>query len=53
MRTREETAELTISRDFLLNCFLSCAPGLNYNLKGFKFLKGKGWRFLKSNVLTT
>ena len=27
-RTREETAELTASRDFLLSCFLSCAPGL-------------------------
>ena len=25
--TREETAELTASRFFLLSCFLSCAPG--------------------------
>ena len=27
--TREETAELTASRDFLLSCFLSCAPGFS------------------------
>ena len=26
-RTREETAELTASREFVLSCFLSCAPG--------------------------
>ena len=28
-RTREETAELTASGDFLLSCFLSCAPGFS------------------------
>ena len=29
-RTREETAELTASRVFLLSCFLSCAPGFQW-----------------------
>ena len=29
---QEETAELTASRDFLLSCFLSCAPGLIHTI---------------------
>ena len=32
MRTRKETAERTTSRDVLLSCFLSCAPGLTLEL---------------------
>ena len=41
-RTREETAELTASRDFLLSYFLPCAPGFSFTRNASFLVLGYG-----------
>ena len=41
-RTREETAELTASRDVLLSYFLPCAPGFSFTRNASFLVLGYG-----------